>query len=147
MVTRPDVRAMAWIRENTPEDAKFWINSSFAYGGSVIVGSDGGWWLPLLAGRSNTVPPLNYDLEEGIRPGYQEWINELTGQLQEAGIDDPQTLAALKERGVTHVYVGQRQGRVNYDGPHVLDPQMLLQSSHYRPVYHQDRVWVFEVVW
>ena len=147
MVTRPDVRAVAWVRENTPEDAKFWINSFFAYGGSVIVGSDGGWWLPLLAERSNTVPPLNYDLEEEMWPGYQEWVNDLTGQLQEAGIDEPQTLASLKERGVTHVYVGQRQGRVNYGGPHVLDPETLLQSRHYRPVYHQDRVWVFELVW
>jgi len=146
MVTRPDLRAMAWIRENTPEDARFLINSFFAYGGSVVVGSDGGWWLPLLAGRANTVPPLNYGTEQGPGPGYREWVNDLTRQLQGASADDPVTLALLRERGITHVYVGQQQGRVNYSGPDVLDPEAFLRSAHYRPVYHQDRVWVFELV-
>ncbi|MFQ6100904.1 MAG: DUF6541 family protein [Anaerolineae bacterium] len=146
MVTRPDLRAMAWVRENTPEEARFLINSFFAYGGGVVVGSDGGWWLPLLAGRANTVPPLNYGTEQGPRPGYREWVNEPTRQIQEAGMDDPETLALLEERGITHVYIGQQQGRVNYSGPDVLDPGALLDSVHYRLVYHQDRVWVFEVV-
>ena len=146
MVTRPDLQAMAWIRENTSEDARFLINSFFAYGGSVVVGSDGGWWLPLLAGRANTVPPLNYGTEQGPVPEYQGWVNDLTRQLQGASMDDPMTLALLRERGITHVYVGQQQGRVNYGGPDVLDPEVLLRSAHYRPAYHQDRVWVFEVV-
>lgn len=145
MVTRPDLRAMTWIQENTPEDAKFLVNSFFAYGGSVVVGSDGGWWLPLLAGRANMVPPLNYGTEQGPRPDYREWVNEVTGQIQEAGIDDPATLALLEERGVTHVYIGQQQGRVNYGGPHVLDPKAMEQSGRYRTAYHRDRVWVFEV--
>ena len=147
MVLRPDMRAMAWIRENTPEKACFLINSFFAYGGSVIVGSDGGWWLPLLAGRANTVPPLNYGTERGPWPGYRAWINELTRHLQTAGMDDPRTLELLRERGITHVYIGQQQGRVNYTGADILVPEVLLASAHYRPVYHQDRVWVFEVVW
>lgn len=146
MVTRPDMRAMVWIRENTPEDAQFLINSFFAYDGSVVVGSDGGWWLPLLAERANTVPPLNYGTEQGPQPAYREWVNELTQQIQQAGIDDPATLAMLRERGITHVYIGQQQGRVNYAGPQVLDPQALLRSNNYQLVYHQDRVWVFEVI-
>jgi hypothetical protein len=146
MVTRPDVRAMAWIRENTPEDARFLVNSFFAYGGGVIVGSDGGWWLPLLAGRANTVPPLNYGTEQGPWPEYRQWTNDLTQQIQAAGGEDPATLALLQARGITHVFVGQRQGRVNYGGPDVLAPEALLNSAHYRLAYHQDRVWVFEVV-
>jgi hypothetical protein len=146
LLTRPDLRAMAWIQENTPQEATFLVNSFFAYGGSAIVGSDGGWWLPLLAGRANTVPPLNYGTEHGARPGYREWINELTQQLQGEKIEDQATLAMLQEHKVTHVYIGQRQGRVNYSGPDVLDPVALLGSEHYRLVYHLDRVWVFEVV-
>ena len=146
MITRPDLRAMEWIRENTPEDAQFLINSFFAYGGGVIVGSDGGWWLPLLAERANTVPPLNYGIENEPRPGYREWINEPTRQIQEVGAGDLETLDLLQERGITYIYVGQQQGRVNYKGPDVLDPEALLQSMHYRLVYHQDRTWVFEVV-
>ena len=147
MVTRPDSRAMEWIQENTPQESRFLVNSFFAYDGSVIVGSDGGWWLPLLAKRANTAPPYTYDLEQEPRPGYREWIKSLLEQFQEAGLDDSATLTMLKERGITHVYVGQQQGRVNYGGPHVLDPEELLRSARYQIVYHQDRVWVFKVMW
>jgi hypothetical protein len=98
-----------------------------------------------LAERENTVPPLNYGTERGPSSGYREWVNAATAQMQEAGIDDPETRALLEQRNVTHVYVGQQQGRVNYIGPHVLDPETIAQSEHYRPVYHEDRVWVFEV--
>ncbi|MGD2147120.1 MAG: hypothetical protein PVH41_10530 [Anaerolineae bacterium] len=145
MVTRPDLQAMAWIRENTPADARFLVNSFTAYGGSVVVGSDGGWWLPLLGDRANTVPPLNYGTERGPRPGYREWVNEVTARIQEMGVDDLATLALLRERGVTHVYIGQRQGRVNYSGPHVLDPETMRLSKAFRQLYHRDRVWVFSI--
>jgi hypothetical protein len=43
------------------------------------------------------------------------------------------------------VYLGQRQGRVNYSGPEILAPEELLSSPHYRLAYHQDRVWIFEI--
>jgi hypothetical protein len=145
MVTRPDLRAMAWIRENTPEDARFLVNSFFAYGGSVIAGSDAGWWIPLLGKRANTAPPLNYGTEQGLQDDYRQWINELKAQIEEAGINHPETLAVLQERGITHVYIGQQRGRVNYNGPSVLDPKLLLQSAHFRPIYHQDLVWIFEL--
>jgi hypothetical protein len=145
LVTRPDVQAMAWIRENTSKDARFLVNSLFAYGSSVIAGSDGGWWLPLLAGRANTVPPLNYGTEKGPQPDYREWVNALSVEIRDKGIDHPDVLALLRERGITYVYIGQRQGRVNYDGPHVLDAQELLASPAFRLIYHQDRVWVFDL--
>jgi hypothetical protein len=145
MVTRPDVRAMAWIRENTTEDARFLANSFFAYDGSVLVGSDAGWWLPLMAERANTVPPLNYSIEEGLWPDYRQQVNDLARQVEGVGVDDPATLALLRERGVTHVYIGQQQGRVNYAGPIVLDPKALLRSANYEPIYHQDRVWLFKI--
>ena len=145
LATRPDIRAAEWIQENTPQDARFLVNSFFAYDDTVIVGSDGGWWLPLLARRQTTLPPLNYGSERGPRPDYVHWINALTTEIQNKGIAHPDVLALLRARGVTHVYVGQRQGRVNYGGPHVLEPEQLLASPNFRPVYHQDRVWVFEV--
>jgi hypothetical protein len=146
LALQPDVEAMAWIRANTPQDARFLVNSFFAYGGSVIVGSDGGWWMPLLAGRVNTVPPLNYSAEQGPWPEYRLWVNELTAMIQERGVADPITIGELRKRGITHVYIGQQQGRVNYGGPHVLSPNTLRDSPSYRPVYHQDKVWVFELV-
>ncbi|MDP1547595.1 MAG: DUF1616 domain-containing protein [Anaerolineales bacterium] len=145
LATRPDIRAAEWIQENTPQDARFLVNSFFAYGDTVIVGSDGGWWLPLLAQRQTTLPPLNYGSERGPRPDYVQWINALTTEIQNKGVAHPDALALLRERGVTHVYIGQRQGRVNYGGPYVLEPKQLLASPNFRLVYHQDRIWVFEI--
>ncbi len=145
LVTSPDIRAATWIRENTPANARFLVNSFFAYGDSVIVGSDGGWWLPLLARRSTMLPPINYASEGGPRPDYREWINALPVEIKKSGITCPDVIAPLRERGITHVYIGQRQGRVNYAGPDVLQPERLLASSCFRPTFHQDRVWVFEV--
>jgi hypothetical protein len=147
LVTRPDIRAAEWIQANTSKDARFLVNSFFAYGDTAIVGSDGGWWLPLLAQRQTTLPPLNYGSERGPRPDYvHHWINTLTSEIQNKGVTHPDVLALLHERGVTHVYIGQRQGRVNYGGPYVLEPGQMLASPDFHLVYHQDRVWVFEML-
>ena len=54
LLTRPDLRAFDWIRENTPDDAGFLVNSFFAFNNSLNVGSDGGWWLPLLTKRDSS---------------------------------------------------------------------------------------------
>ena len=50
---------------------RFLVNSFPAYKNSVIVGSDGGWWLPLLARRNTTLPPITYTFEKDPRPGYR----------------------------------------------------------------------------
>jgi hypothetical protein len=88
---------------------------------------------------------MNYGSEQEPRPGYIQWVNGPARLAQSSGIGAPDTLALLKERGVTHVYIGQQQGRVGYDGPHALSPDQLLADPHFVPVYHQDRVWIFEV--
>jgi hypothetical protein len=145
LVTRPDLRAAAWIRANTPADARFLVNAFFAFGDGVVVGSDGGWWLPLLARRASTLPPINYATEQGPRQDYVQWVNSLPAEVLAKDVTHPAVLAMLKERGVTHVYIGQQQGRVNYTGP-VIEPAKLLADAHFRPMYHEDRVWVFAVV-
>jgi len=146
LVTEADMQAMAWIRENTAPDARFLVNSFVAYGGSVVVGSDAGWWIPLLTRRENTVPPITYCMEAGEEAGYATRVNEFARQVQGADMDDPAVLSLLQERRVTHVFIGQKQGRVNYAGDAVLDAEALDNSPHYRAVYHQDRVRIFEVV-
>jgi hypothetical protein len=145
LVTRKDLAAMSWIRENTPEDARFLVNSFPAYGETLVVGSDAGWWLPLLAGRANSVPPLNYGTEQGPVPDYINQVNSLTRKLQEQDLDDPETVHMLCERGFTHVYIGQRQGRVNYSGPHVLSLEEMLRSPSYTVIYQQDHVAILEI--
>jgi hypothetical protein len=145
LVTRPDLEAMAWIRENTPEDARFLVNSFPAYGNTLVAGSDAGWWMPLLSGRGNSLPPLNYGAEQGVSPDLVDSVNEVTWRLQEMELDDPETVSMLCERGLSHVYIGQRQGRVNYGGPHVLDLDEMLASSSYSLLYKKDRVAILKI--
>lgn len=146
LASRPDLRAFDWIKANIPEKAGFLVNSFLAYGGTTVVGSDGGWWLPLLAERRTNLPPITYGFEREPWPGYKKWIQSLTMALTDKGIDDPQVLAMLAEQNLGYIYVGQFQGSVNYNGPFPLAPDQLLASQHFRPIYHQDRVWVFEMV-
>ena len=146
LVTRKDLAAMEWIRENTPPDARFLVNSFPAYGGTLVVGSDAGWWMPLLAGRANSVPPLNYGTERGAEPDYVMQVNGLTRALEGADLGAPDTVRMLCERGFTHVYIGQRQGRVNYGGPNVLSLEQMLGSSSYNLVYQEDKAAVLELL-
>lgn len=143
LLTRPDLHAAAWIRANTPGDSHFLVDSFFAFHDSLIVGGDGGWWLPLLARRTTTLPPINYATEAGPRLDYRARVNELPDRIASLGIGHPDVLELLQDRGVTHVYVGQRRGAVNNPGPPLLDPEAVLASEGYEPVYHQDRVWIF----
>jgi hypothetical protein len=146
LVTRPDMRAARWIEENIPLQARFHVNQFFAFSNSVTVGADAGWWLPLIAGRATDLPPINYGFEQTGRPDYREWVNELPALILEKGIEHPEVLDAFQERGITHIYIGQRQGRVNYTGPEILEPNRLLASPSFNPIYNQDRVWIFEII-
>lgn len=145
LVTRADLRAAEWIQNNTDTGAKFLVNSFFAYGGSAIVGSDGGWWLPLLSNRQTTLPPLTYTSEGGPRPDYREWINSLTAEFLDGDLDSREVLDKLSRRKVTHVYIGHQDGQVNYSGAR-LDGEQLSKSKSFKEIYHQDRVRIFEII-
>lgn len=146
LVTKADVRGFDWIRTNTRQDVQFLVNSFFAYGDTVIVGSDGGWWIPLLASRKTTLPPLNYGVEQGLFPEYREWVNAMLTEIHQKGLDHPEVQHLLHTRGITHVYIGQRQGSINTSNVNALQPEQLLSSPHFHLRYHQDRVWIFEIV-
>lgn len=144
LATRPDVRAAAWIEENTPPDALFLVNSFLAYGNTTAVGSDGGWWLPLIARRRTTLPPINYGTEQIPDPDFRASVRELTTSIQQKGVANSDVIKLLEQWGVTYVYIGQQQGHVNYDGPVIEPEQMLANPGNFGLRYHQDRTWVFQ---
>jgi hypothetical protein len=146
LITRPDMRAMTWIREKLPEDANFLVNSFFAFNDSVVVGSDGGWWIPLLAERKTSLPPLTYGFEEGVGSATTETANSLFREIQTKGISNPEIISLLLQKGIKYLYLGQRQGSINYEGPQILDPKIINSLPNFKEIYHQDRVWIFEVI-
>jgi hypothetical protein len=146
MAFSPDLRAAAWIEENTPEDAVFHINGFPAFGGTAIAGSDGGWWLWYGARRATTVPPMLYDTERSFEPQYREQVVTRFLAL-EAVEQEPAALAArLRDYGISHVYIGARQGQVGLTpGEMPLDAVALATSDQFQLLYTDGLVWVFEV--
>ncbi len=145
LVTHPDLRAAAWMRANLPRSAYLLVNMFAAYSGTVSVGTDGGWWLPLLAGVRTTLPPASYVFEQPARPELKDEVARFTALATASNQAQPGWVDSLKAAGITHVFIGQRQGRVNYGGPN-LNPQQLLANPNLRVVYHEDRVYIFEVL-
>jgi hypothetical protein len=144
LTTQADLRAFEWIQDNLPLQAKFLVNSFFAYDGSAIVGSDAGWWLPLLARRETNLPPLLYLTERGPRPDFPAWVNQLVAQIQDSGLDHSTVLEELKQRGIEYLYIGQQQGLVNTSQT-LIKLDTLTNHPGFELVYHQDRVWIFQI--
>ncbi len=143
LATSSDIEASIWIDEYLPQDSRFLVNSFLAFNGEAAVGSDGGWWLPYAAHRLTTQPPLNYVSEQGIQPDFYNLTNELVKMIEQHGVNHPDVIKMLQERNVTHVYIGQKNGNVNSGGKH-LDIEQLLNNIHFKLIYHQDQVWIFE---
>ncbi|MBI5878472.1 MAG: hypothetical protein HZB53_12555 [Chloroflexi bacterium] len=134
LAEQSDVDAMAWIRHNTPPDAVFAVNER-RWQGQTYMGSDGGYWITNLTGRRTTMPIVFYT--QGT-PEYVARVNTLARQI-EAGPDpdDPPWLAALRDWGVTHVYIGVKGGALPLD--------RFEASPHYRQVYAAGGVHIFTV--
>ena len=141
-VTAADTAAIAWIRDQTAADAVFLAASVPAYGDTIVVGEDAGWWLPLLADRGTTVPPATVGLERDD-VGYRERMNGLTA-LWHDELDAPATIDALDAEGVTHAYVGVRAAASRLPGDRPGLAERLAASPRWRAVYDDGGVVIYE---
>jgi hypothetical protein len=158
MVTPADQQAMAWVQANTPSNARFLVNSHPLYGGLMLVGTDAGWWLPLLANRQVSVPPLTYGSELSAQPEFAQQTQRLAEVLRAAPLTDgrgrainvarPDTIPALQAADITYVYLGAQplQGPGTFTNVDRIDPQSLRASPNFRIVYDAGGVTIFELV-
>ncbi len=140
-----DLKAMQWIRNHVTPDALFLVDGFLIYDGQSVVGSDGGWWIPLLTGRMNTMPP-QYPLlsERPLNPSYNQFVVNLVAQLRKVGVTSREGVALLCQSKITHAYVGQGQGRIGLPPPEpMLSIAALEKSPAFTPIYRQDKVGVF----
>jgi hypothetical protein len=146
LVTRPDMRAMTWLRANAPTGSRFLVEGYTVQNGASVVGSDAGWWLPLIAGRANTMPP-QYTLlnEKPAEPGYNQAIVGLVSLLERAPLGAPETLSRLCQMGVTHIYLGQLQGLAGYGAKQLYSAAELDNQPAFVPVYAADRVRIYQL--
>jgi len=146
LVTMSDIKAMQWIRDNTPQDARFLVEGFRIYNGTSAVGSDAGWWISLLTGRQNTMPPQYALLSEiPLTPNYSKDVVAVVGGLENNSIDSENGLHLLCEQDITHIYIGQGQGTVGYGATQLFSPDQLAENQAYQLIYHHDRVYIYEL--
>jgi hypothetical protein len=143
LVTDPDLRAYEWIKTNIPDDSLFLIEGAQ---GRTIVGSDGGWWLPILAERQNTIPPQYAFNEVPISSNYNNWVNEIYQTLLKINIGSKEGFNYLCDWGISHIYIGQKQGSVGDSGTQPLFTiEQLRNETYFELLYQEDMVRIYKI--
>ena len=134
-LARPaDLPALAWVQENTPAEAHFAVRP-WLWLGNTYAGVDGGYWLPILTDRGSVLPPALYD--SGVDPVLLAATNDLLSALAQAtDLSDPALRAKLSAAGVTHLYIGPRDGNS-------FQLDLLKQSPHARLLYEANGAAIF----
>lgn len=141
LFTPADDRAMNWIRESTPPDARFLVNMFPAYGDSLVVGSDGGWWIPLLTQRQTTLPPITYGSERAATTGFARQINSFAKSLRDNPLPSDEGLALCRAAGIRYIYSGAHSEQIDK-----FDVEKLRESPALNVVYEEDGVVIFEIL-
>ena len=86
-----------------------------------------------------------YVVEKGPNPDYPQRVSELPREINEKGITHPEVVQLMQDRGITHLYIGQLHGGQEAND-NLLTLDELVSDPKFELVFHQDRVWVFEIV-
>jgi hypothetical protein len=146
LVTPVDLKAFNWIDEHVSEDALFLVEGFLIYDGYSAVGADGGWWIPLLANRQNTMPPQYALLNEmPIDPGYSQWVVNVVAVLREHPLVSEQGFRYLCDWGITHIYIGQKQGMAGIEAAPLFSNDDLRDASYFELIYQEDLVRIYAI--
>lgn len=130
----PDLAALNWIRQNTPQDARFFINST-PWMGQVYRGVDGGYWLEPYTGRFSFVPPALYSLAgRAVTEQVQDWAVR-SEKLEGCGAE---FWTLVRDAELTHLYLRRGSG--------ALQPDALADCPRLRVLYDQEGVIVYEIL-
>jgi len=129
-----DLRALRWVAEHTPVDARFYNNAVHWQSGTYR-GVDGGAWLLPYAARQSLVPPVVYTW------GSKESVEQITRWAESTTHQKgctPEFKALGREAGLTFIYLRQGQGS--------LQPDMLAGCAGIEIRYQQDGVFIYEIL-
>lgn len=136
-VTSEDVVAMRWIRENTPPDATFAVNTYF-WLPAAPHGTDAGYWIPYFTRRQTTVGSMMNHFGSGQ---YLSKIIEMSAAAERLETERA-ALAQLYALGIDYIYIGQRG---DFSGPG-LDAEQLMKAGNAQMVYRNGDVFVFQIL-
>ncbi|MCC7359652.1 MAG: hypothetical protein IT317_09255 [Anaerolineales bacterium] len=155
LFTPADAQAFAWIEANTAPEARFFVNTFPAYGGTLIAGSDGGWWLPLLAQRATNLPPLTYGSERGEQADYSRQVNALAVAVRGRPLSDgapialdlttPDNYARLTAAGYGYVYLGAHANPAAGSADHIDAAALQARPDLFELVYAEAGAQIFRL--
>jgi hypothetical protein len=135
LVAPADLAAAAWLRTHSPPDATIAVSATLLpWAPDYVVGVDGGYWLPLLAGRATTVLPMLYPGERGADQAAVARMVAVAQALRDAPAA-ALTAALLRSLHVGYVYHSGRSPVPSAEG--------LASNPGFRVVYDADgvRIW------
>ena len=134
MVTEADLDALEWVKANTPDDARFYINTAY-WQSNTYRGVDGGGWLLPYTGRWALVPTVFY----GFSPD-----TEMKMQIRDWGEDASEitTCSAgfwelVEETNVGWIYIREGAGS--------LQPAGLGGCEGIELVYEKNLVFIYQI--
>lgn len=133
LASAADLRAIEWIDQHLPPDARFLINvTHWQYG--AYRGVDGGWWIGPLTRRETLLPPVLYTMGE---KAYVRQVNDLARQTSQLRGCTPEFWNLVGSAGATHIYLGPVAGP--------LRPESLENCSGLERVYQEGGISIFRL--
>ena len=135
LVDAEDVPALLWIRDNTPPNARFGVDT-WRWQGNTYAGADAGYWISVLTDRQTITLPALYTLTAS-----RETVLDANRFLEQwapaQSLGNREIVEALRSGDVTHLFVGHRARH--------LDAAQLAQSPDLELLYDDDSVYIFRL--
>jgi len=129
-----DLRALAWIEENTPQEARFLVNTT-GWGFGVYRGVDGGAWILPITGRWSLAPTIFYPF--GAEKDFVRVVNDWGARASRLSGCGADFWALVEEARLSHVYLREGVGS--------LKAEALEGCEGVKEVYDVDGVSVWKV--
>ena len=134
LVTEADIEALEWVQENTPEDSRFFINTTYWLNG-IYRGVDGGGWLLPYTGRWSLVPTVFYSFAPD-----QEKSNEIRQWGETAAsvtTCDDTFWGLVAEADLNWIYIRAGAGSLQAEG--------LARCEGVAKIYQNDQIEIYQI--
>lgn len=134
LVTEDDMEALDWVAENTPPDARFFINTTY-WLNNAYRGVDGGGWLLPYANRWSLVPTVfyGYSPDKDFVKQTKDW-GERASQITTCSED---FWSLIKEADLNWIYIREGVGELQPEGQ--MGCEGVIES------YSNNTVWIFNI--
>lgn len=134
LATRSDLEALDWIRTHTPEDARFFVNTTY-WGYDVYRGVNGGGWILPITGRWSLAPTVFYPFG-GELPIFEAWI-DWSKRASDLDTCNTEFWALVEDAELDYLYI--------HWGEHGIQAGNLLDCEGIEKLYDNDEVTIWIV--